>query len=407
MTARLANGATAVITDARVMYWFPEHGAISGAAAVVAAGGHADVDAPSYEHMEVQVQHLDALAGVAPLKHMSFPTAEDRAHLDGTWSVDGNPDSSQEWSDSGIQLRLEYDATIRTFDAYSYGMAFSPAVRVEATGSLRIADWVEQWVQPIRRITSIATGKACDLTYLAVRPAAEERRAPRGQVFGVGITQAPFSSSQADVRDAGSAVFLKHDDISLLSLVRAWQAMTQDRHPLIETYGSMLHARDQHPRSRFLLLIQAIEGTHGHESRGRYQERRDAHVRSRDDVISSVQEHLDSSQLRFLKANLRKGPLTGLEQSLSAMVTTLPVDLMPRIGESALVAEAKAGPLGPTTTASALRVVRNDLAHGLRGYDPHDLHEVVTLLERVVRAHALRLLGCPEVVLERVLTEER
>ncbi|MDP8977428.1 MAG: hypothetical protein M3N17_02410, partial [Actinomycetota bacterium] len=55
------------------------------------------------------------------------------------------------------------------------------------------------------------------------------------------------------------------------------------------------------------------------------------------------------------------------------------------------------------TTVGTLRVVRNNLAHGLRGYEPHLLHQVVTILERVVRAQALRLLSCPEAVQERAL----
>ncbi|MCL4293402.1 MAG: hypothetical protein KJ056_10295 [Acidimicrobiia bacterium] len=406
LTARLANGATAVLTDAQITYWIGERGLISAAAAIVTAGQHGPArELPSYDRVELQVERLDALAGIAPLKHMRFPSSEDYRHLDGTWSVDGNPDSSQEWSDDEITVRLEYDGTIRTFDAYSYGMSFSPVVRIEATAPLEVSDWVEEWIQPIRQIASVATGKPCDLTYFAVRRPSTERRAPRGQVFGVGITQAPFSSSQERVREADSAVFLRHDEISLLSLVRAWQSMTRDRHPLIETYGSMLHAHDQHPRSRFLLLIQAIEGTHGHETAGEFEVRRKAHVSARDAVLEAVEGHLDATQRRFLKTNLRKDPLTGLEDSLTAMVSRLPVDLMPRIEESALVADAKAGPRSPTSAVGALRVVRNDLAHGRRGYDPLHLHEVVVLLERVVRAHALRLLGCPESVLERVLND--
>jgi len=51
---------------------------------------------------------------------------------------------------------------------------------------------------------------------------------------------------------------------------------------------------------------------------------------------------------------------------------------------------------------------RNDLAHKNRGYDAHDLHDVVQVLERTVRARALRLLWvCPVAVLERVCDVER
>ena len=73
--------------------------------------------------------------------------------------------------------------------------------------------------------------------------------------------------------------------------------------------------------------------------------------------------------------------------------------------QAALVAEVRMDPKKPETTRSALRVARNNLAHGTRGYDPAALDETVSLLEQVVRAHALRLLGCPDEVLARVLKD--
>jgi len=54
------------------------------------------------------------------------------------------------------------------------------------------------------------------------------------------------------------------------------------------------------------------------------------------------------------------------------------------------------------STADALRVVRNDLAHGVRGYPVRELRGVVDVLERIVRGHALRLLGCPDAAVARV-----
>jgi hypothetical protein len=47
-----------------------------------------------------------------------------------------------------------------------------------------------------------------------------------------------------------------------------------------------LHARDQHPRPRFLLLLQAIEGTHGHETKASFAKRQKKHTGARDEVIA-------------------------------------------------------------------------------------------------------------------------
>ncbi|MFD1826782.1 MULTISPECIES: hypothetical protein [Mumia] len=69
-----------------------------------------------------------------------------------------------------------------------------------------------------------------------------------------------------------------------------------------------------------------------------------------------------------------------------------------------LVTATKAAPVNARNAADALRIIRNDLAHGTKGYDAYELQQVVAVLERMVRAHALDLLGCPDKVVGRVLT---
>ena len=63
-----------------------------------------------------------------------------------------------------------------------------------------------------------------------------------------------------------------------------------------------------------------------------------------------------------------------------------------------LVAEDDIQPL------DALRVARNGLAHGTRGFDAYDLDQVNDILDRLVWAHGLRLLGCPPAVYGRLAT---
>ena len=80
------------------------------------------------------------------------------------------------------------------------------------------------------------------------------------------------------------------------------------------------------------------------------------------------------------------------------------MDLTPRLAACKLLTNYLAEAQGTETqrVSYALSRVRNDLAHGNKGFDAYDLHETVRVLERIVRAHALRLLGCPEQVVERV-----
>ncbi|MEV6088877.1 HEPN domain-containing protein [Streptomyces cellulosae] len=262
--------------------------------------------------------------------------------------------------------------------------------------SLRVA--FDEFVEPLRRISSIATGKPQDLTYVAVRLT---DTAGKYQVYGTGITQAPFASSAKDVRNHRSAIRAKADELSLLDLVLEWRKYSAEHHPLVETYGSMLHAHDQHPRSRFLLLIQALEGLHGHETRDEYSRRRLSHLSMRDQVIDSLNSVADRDVMRFVKKFLSKNPPTSLDAVLKSMTGTLPIDIMDRIAATSLVTEIMSNP-SVRTPANALRIVRNNLAHGTLGYDAFELDEVVRILELAVRAHSLRILGCPDDVVKRI-----
>jgi hypothetical protein len=191
--------------------------------------------------------------------------------------------------------------------------------------------------------------------------------------------------------------------VSLLQLLRTWQKLDSAHHPLLETYGSMLHAPAQHPRSRLLLLLQAIEGTYGHETKASFAERLQQHVAARDEVIARAQAALDEDQLKFLKRNLGQRPPGGLEPAIHWLAKTLPRNVTAQLDATPLITAVRTAPTSAKNAADALRIIRNDLAHGNKGYDAYDLYQVVQVLEQMVRAHALELLGCPTGVINRVL----
>ena len=165
----------------------------------------------------------------------------------------------------------------------------------------------------------------------------------------------------------------------------------------------MLHARDQHPRSRFLLLLQAIEGAHGFETRELFARRLKKHTEVRDEVIALTKESLERKQLKFLERNIDKRPPGGLEPAINWLAKKLPGNMKEQLEATPLIAATKAAPVNAKNAPDALRILRNDLAHGTKGYDAYELHIVVMVLERMVRAHALELLGCPGDVISRVL----
>lgn len=408
----LANGGELVVLDAQLLYWFPGHGTLSGSAAILTAGstflgwrhridGLADESIPEFTEVEFQTTGLDAVAGTLPIRHTILPGPESTER---TWSATYNSASTLEWGDDSATLRVGYNGLVRAADGYEFQLRFSPTVRVKFSQPVSLRTIVDDWVQPIRRMVSIATGKPETLTSLAVRSTASNgNHIPWSQVFGVGIQQAPFESTTKDVQDKSSALNCAEDDTSLLAMTRKWQALTDEHHPLIETYGSMLSVPDQHPRSRYLLLIQAIEGMYGHDTREARDEQDVGYKGQRAAFIERVSDLLEPADVKFLRRRLTKHLPSGLDEALTRVITDLPVDLMPEIQATTVISGLIAAPNEIKTPQVAMRRLRNDLAHGQRGYDAHDLHEVVSVLERVVRAHALRALGGPDLSVARAL----
>ena len=135
---------------------------------------------------------------------------------------------------------------------------------------------------------------------------------------------------------------------------------------------------------------------HGHENAAGFAERVTKHKERRESALAEAAETVSAGVLRFLKTHLSRRPPTGLQQVLGETLTAVPVDVTEDLGRSALVTEVMVDPRKPTNSYDALRLVRNDLAHGARGYDAQAVHDVAQLLDGVVRAHMLRILDCSE-----------
>ncbi|MET7702716.1 hypothetical protein [Streptomyces sp. NPDC005485] len=408
---RLANGGSVTLLDAHIQLW-DKSGHITGAAALLgnaAFFGLADVPEaptaaipPRVTSATFQITALDAALGVPPIKDVSNP------HLpggeEGRWAATVNASASGTWSAEGAELTVSYYHRMRAMDPCEFSLAFSPVATVTLTEAKPLEIALDQYIEPLRKILSIATGKPQDLSYLHVEL---EGREGKYQVVGTGITQAPFASSTAAFRAHNSAVRALPDKLSLLDLVTQWSQYAAAHHPLVETYGAMLHTRDQHPRSRYLLLVQALEGLYGYENKGTTEQRQAKHTASYEDALARAKKDLDAEIFKFVKKHLSKKPSVSLDIALNALMTGLPVNIMDRLDATELVKEVQAASTtAALTTPGALRVVRNDLAHGNRGYEPHQLQVVVRLLEFIVRGHALRILGCPEAVISRVFPTE-
>jgi hypothetical protein len=421
LRASLANGGTLILLDAEISYWSPGSGHLGGSAALLGKGGGffgrvtgvveaSEQLAPRVTSARVQIAALDAVLGTVPIHKVANPGIPG-APKD-QWTAHTNPDASVKWTSDSAMLDVGYDGRMRAMDGYEFGLRFSPVATLELTNGVTLRELVDDYVEPLRRIIAIATGQSPDLTYLTVKLDGEKGWF---QVFGSAITQQPFESSSNEVRNTSTAILAHGDELSLLDLITRWRQLESEHHPLVETYGSMLHAVDQHPRSRFLLLIQALEGMHGAETRDQYNNRVAKHAELRAAVLEKLKimaneaepteepptANLSAADHKFIKEFLMKRPMSSLDSALVAMAEALPVNGMDALANTVLVRGLHDSERAKSTQ-EALRLVRNDLAHGNRGYPVDELDEVVAVLERIVRGHALRLLGCPDPVVTRV-----
>lgn len=407
---QLLNGQYVVLVDAAVHVWMHDRAVIYGRAALIGRSPLSS-DEVNILKMKVQIEGLDAITGVPPIKELSFPRgkSEGKRFLESSWQVNGNPDSTQEWSDDSVELAFRFDCSWTAPEGFFFRLSFSPIVSVEYKHPVQFSTALSEWVEPLRSIVSLSTGRRERTTFLSVSladgQADDEDRI--FQVYGTALQQSPFASRGNDILKMERAFLVSPTHMSLLELTRQWQKLAEEHHPLLETYASLMFAPVQHPRSRFLLLLQAIEGLHGFETRSEWESRLGKHGEERGRAIEEAEAQLSSKALRFIRKYLMKRPPATLDAAISKIFDELPVDMRPLLSQTEFIAGMLRDERGPRSIEECLRIARNDLAHGTRGYDAQQLLSVVEVLDRVVNSHLLRILGCSPEAQRRVLERRR
>lgn len=356
----------------------------------------------------IQVPFLEAFFGRSPLAEKHIPTENPYRQDKGSFAATIDKESLQTWQDGDAEVSLYYQISADVNGWYSFGLAFSPVVEVELSTPIPLADFMIQWAWPLRGLIAAATGRRVDIDYLSCTPFIEGDERPnvfrQFQVFNASVGQTPYTSSNT-LRDKDiSAIRLGRDGASLLALLRRWQDLRSAENPILNTYDISAVGPSQHPRARFLLLLQALEGLYGYENRA--ESRQIAYGSERESVLGRCEEALDAASFRFVKRFLPRRPPLGLDSVLKQMLKELPVDIAAELTDSWLVKAARAADPQITSTLDAIRDIRNKLSHGSKTYEQRHLAEVADVLERVVRGHLMRLLGVAPDSITRVLTAE-
>jgi hypothetical protein len=405
---QLLNGGHVVLVDATIEVWMENRAMMTARYALV---GKSEMEADSLKAfaLRVQVEGLDAIAGLPPIYKVKHPRGPDtsKVYLDWDWGVTGRPESTQKWSDEHAEMSLWFLNTVNAPEGFFFRLSFSPVVDVAFTEPQSLEAVMESWVNPLRSIVALSTGRKERVTYLSVSvgDVATDRRGDF-QVFGFDLHQSPYASRNNDILKIERSFLISPEHESLLDLSRTWQRLAEEHHPLLETYGSLLFAADQHPRSRFLLLIQAIEGLHGFETRAAYDERLSDHGARRAAALDEAVDHVSDTTAKFLRKFVMKRPPANLDQAITATLAGAPVNAVSTLEQLDLITEMMSDDRSTNSVAECIRIVRNDLAHGNRGYNARKLYEVVVVLDRVVQAHLLRTLGC-SVKAQKIAQERR
>lgn len=356
----------------------------------------------------IQVPYLEAFAGRSPLLEKYIPSGNLYEQDEPKFSASIDKTSLQTWHDDDAEVSLYYQLSANVGGWYSFGLAFSPVVSVELATPIPLEEFLSQWAWPLRGLIAATTGRRVDINYLTCSPVIDGDDRPHGrrqcQVFNASVTQKPYTSTNS-LRDKRiSDIRLASDGQSLLELFRRWQGLQAAENPILNTYDITAVGRNQHPRARYLLLNQALEGLCGYEKR--LEGAQSTFATERASAVARCKEALDGATLRFIKKYLVRRRPVGLDSILREMFRALPVDVEPVLADGALVKSVRSEDSSITSTLDALRVIRNNLSHGSKTYDRRDLSEAADILERVVRGHLLRLLGVSDEIITRVLAPE-
>lgn len=403
LKGRIKNSGEDILLGNVSLYtWFSDDTIVDADFALV---GHSlfEMMDDGFRTANLQVTALDAISGSPPIASTTFPTRNVGSM---TWSAEWNENSRQTWVGEQAEICLEYNARATVHDPYRFAVKFTPTLKISLKYGISAERWFEDWCNPLIRIVSAATGGVEGLTYLSFQC----DDGSNVTAFTSGISQAPYASNINDVRGAKSAFTTSRDGLSILAMIEGWRSQREAGNPLIEGYNPALLVRRQHPRFRVLLLLQFLEALFGFENRTDLDRQKTIYLEKRNSLIDRLtalrdSELLTTAELRFAKSAIQKSPPQGLDTALRYHFERLPSsNVVDNLSSHALI-ERVASTLQPATVENALRVIRNQMAHGERDYPVGDLDKLASILNRIVRAIFLELLDCGEEACRRALQE--
>ena len=402
LTGTLSSGFYISLQNCRIKYLFSSYGRAQGEFAVLSAKPFECNKHRKYQSIEVQIDGLETIVDITPTT-IEFTKRTDEH--DESCKISIPTQNTLDWRNQDSRMRLGYAGRLRP-DRFNFRTSFAPYLRIDIEEPISLADWWLQWIIPLCDLLEVINGKPLDIMYMLAfedkDATGPKRRAD--QVFRYDILQDCIEIDENKFNRTHTVINLKQDNVNLLDLLIKRRELEASQHPLIETYRSNAVSDDQHPRSRYLLLIQALEGLYGYEHKEEYKRRCEQYAEKRELFLERTKPAISQEDFKFLKKTLPHRPASGLVGTLSAIFKTLPKVIQDQIDCSQIVIQTR-NILDDKrmSSADALTKVRNSLSRGSSAYDPNDLEEICSLLDKIVRAEIFRMLELPDVVRQRVL----
>ena len=402
LTGTLSSGFYISLHNCHIKFLFSSYGRAQGEFAVLSAKPFECNKHRKYQSIEVQIDGLETIVDITPTT-IEFTKRTDEH--DESCKISIPTQNTLDWRNQDSRMRLGYAGRLRP-DRFNFRTSFAPYLRIDIEEPISLADWWLQWIIPLCDLLEVINGKPLDIMYMLAfedkDATGPERRAD--QVFRYDILQDCIEIDENKFNRTHTVINLKQDNVNLLDLLIKRRELEASQHPLIETYRSNAVSDDQHPRSRYLLLIQALEGLYGYEHKEEYQQRCKQYTEKQNALLEKVKPAVSKEDFRFLKKNFPRRPFSGLRDALNTTFQGLPKSVQDQIDGSEIVTQVRNEPGSKRmSSADALTNVRNNLSHGSSLYDPNDLEEICSLLDKIVRAEILRLLDLSEVAQQRML----
>jgi len=378
----LRAGWEVLLVEAAVQALLPGQASLQASLAVAGHGLLADPD-KVFPEATVQVTEGHRLFGVAPLTKVGFPKPMPETGR-AEFSVEVNLDANATYKSDGTELRCRYWINSSVTDYRRFFVTTAPVFEIRSLGPLTPAKWIASYVLPLRELLTLATLEPQAVAW-ATLDADSESGTRSYQLYSQDIQQVAYAPP-ADPHNESRTLFTFPDlPYSPVDLLRRWEDLRTTRksfiRPLMQGLTEQMNAR-----TRFLLLVQSLEGLHT-EMIGEGPVTVEEHRRRRTEFLQAIKDAgLDK---KWANRWLDRYGRFSLAERLTQLRDMVRED-MEHVDDVSLV-------------PGEIPEIRNRLSHGAGDYSWEDLRPAMRVMSAIGAAHVLRLLDLPADRLSMVL----